>query len=121
MAELEKVIRGLELCLQGDSNFCELSCPYYQQCGAFYENNEALLKDALSLLKTQEPGWISVKDRMPENGKDILAYLNNGEETRIAPCNYYNGVWYDSVMNCVCVMKDVTHWMSLPIPPKEGT
>jgi hypothetical protein len=51
MAELEKVIKGLELCLQGDSNFCELSCPYYHQCGAFYENNEALLKDALALLK----------------------------------------------------------------------
>ena len=64
MAELGKVIKGLELCLQGDSNFCELSCPYYQQCGAFYENNEALLKDALSLLKAQEPRVMAYDEMM---------------------------------------------------------
>ena len=63
--------------------------------------------------------WVSVKDRMPKDGQDVLAYLNYGEETRIAPCNYYNGVWYDSVMNCVVVLQDVTHWMPLPEPPKE--
>lgn len=65
--------------------------------------------------------WVSVKDRLPKDGQDVLAYLNDGEETRIAPCNYSNGVWFDSVMNCAVVLQDVTHWMPLPPPPKEGT
>lgn len=56
MSELqEKAIKGLELCLRGDANLCEISCPYFDQCGAYYDNNEALLKDLLFLLKTQEP------------------------------------------------------------------
>ena len=63
--------------------------------------------------------WISVKDRLPDNEQDVLAYLNDGEETRIAPCNYTNGVWFDCVMNCVVVLRHVTHWMPLPEPPKE--
>lgn len=64
-------------------------------------------------------GWISVKDRLPEDDDDVLAYLNDGTETRIAACNYSNGVWYDCVMNCIVVINNVTHWMLLPKPPKE--
>ena len=63
--------------------------------------------------------WVSVKNRLPKDGQDVLAYLNDGEETRIAPCNFYKGVWYDCVMNCIVVIKDVTHWCSLPEPPEE--
>lgn len=66
-------------------------------------------------------GWISVKDRLPENDNNILAFLNDGVETRIAPCNYANGVWYDCVMNCVVVIHYITHWMPVPEPPKEET
>lgn len=64
-------------------------------------------------------GWISVKDRLPDNEQDVLAYLDCGEETRIAPCNYVNGVWFDCTMNCVVILQHVTHWMPLPEPPKE--
>ena len=66
-------------------------------------------------------GWISVQDRLPDNGQDVLAYLNDGEETRVAPCNYANGVWFDCVMNCVVTLHHITHWMPLPEPPKEET
>lgn len=70
LVDREKVIKGMELCLKGDSNLCEISCPYYQQCGAFYENNEALLKDALSLLKAQ--------------GRDVELLRNKGMNTKKA-------------------------------------
>ena len=63
--------------------------------------------------------WVNVKDKMPNDGQDVLAYLNDGEETRVAPCNYYNGVWFDNVMNCVVVLQNITHWMPRPKPPKE--
>lgn len=64
--------------------------------------------------------WISVEYMMPDNEQDVLAYLDDGEETRVAHCNYANGVWYDCVMNCVVVLHHITHWMPLPEPPKEG-
>jgi hypothetical protein len=118
MAELEKVIKGLELCLQGDSNFCELSCPYYHQCGAFYENNEALLKDALSLLKAQEPGWVSVKDRLPEKSGRYLVYAKEGErETHRTIAPFHKAFHLSGRM----AYWKVTHWMPLPEPPKEET
>jgi hypothetical protein len=64
-------------------------------------------------------GWVSVKDRKPDNGQDVLAYIDDYEESRITACNYDNGVWYDCVMNCKIVIPNITHWMPLPEPPKE--
>lgn len=64
-------------------------------------------------------GWISVEDRLPATETDVLAFLNDGIETRIAACNFARGVWYDCVMNCVVVVQHVTHWMPLPEPPSE--
>lgn len=64
-------------------------------------------------------GWISVKDRLPDKGHDVLAFLDDGEETRIAACNYWDGVWFDAVMNTIA--KNVVYWMPLPEPPEEVT
>lgn len=68
-------------------------------------------------------GWISVKDRLPDDASDVLAYYDDSEcETRIAPVNYYKGVWYDCVFNRpldTLGQQKITHWMSLPEPPKE--
>lgn len=64
-------------------------------------------------------GWISVNDRLPMDGQDILACLHNYGDLRIAPCNYDSGIWYDCLMNCEAVVTDITHWMPVPKPPKE--
>lgn len=47
MANMEKVIKGLEICSTGH---CEISCPFHNapQC------TRAILSDALALLKEQE-------------------------------------------------------------------
>lgn len=79
-------------------------------------------RDMMKLVKhaptiEAEPVWISVKDRLPNDGQDVLAYLYNGEETRIAPCNYDKGTWYDCVMNCTVAINSITHWMPLPELP----
>lgn len=65
-------------------------------------------------------GWIPVTERIPADGSDILVYCDDGEESRIVACNYDNGVWFDCVFNTVMVFKNITHWMPLPEPPKEG-
>lgn len=61
-------------------------------------------------------GWISVKDRMPEKNGDYLAYTRDG----IVWPYYFtaiSGVWEDALGYST---DTVTHWMSLPEPPKEG-
>jgi len=61
--------------------------------------------------------WISVKDRLPEDDSDVLAYSRNGEECRIYPANYAKGVWFDCIFTTP-VTDTTTHWMPLPQPPK---
>ena len=61
--------------------------------------------------------WISVKDRLPKDDSDVLAYSSIGEESRIYPACYSNGVWFDCVFNAPTT-DTTTHWMPLPQPPK---
>ena len=65
--------------------------------------------------------WISVKDRLPESGERVLAYAIQNDDFPYLDCHYfeadhYNGRWSENVDICtICV----THWMPLPLPPKE--
>ena len=61
--------------------------------------------------------WISVKDRLPEDNSDVLAYSRSGEESRIYLACYSNGVWFDCVFNAPAT-DTTTHWMLMPNPPK---
>ena len=61
--------------------------------------------------------WISVDDRLPEDDGDVLAYSSIGEESRIYPACYSNGVWFDCVFNAPAT-DTTTHWMPIPKPPK---
>ena len=64
------------------------------------------------------PAWIPVTERLPDDGSDILAYTENGEDARIVPANYDRGIWFDCCFNRVA--ENITHWMPLPEPPEEG-
>lgn len=61
------------------------------------------------------PKWISVKERLPEAGEDVIAYL--GEGIFEICWMLKDGVWEtrDSYLDTDAV----THWMPLPKPPKE--
>jgi hypothetical protein len=52
--------------------------------------------------------WISVEDRLPEEGDVVLTFSKNGGR---AVRKFDNGQfgYYD----------DITHWMPLPDPPNE--
>ena len=54
-------------------------------------------------------GWISVEDRLPENGVDVLCYLKNGS-CQVA--RYHIGRWFPAY-NTLHSTKP-THWQSLP-------
>lgn len=78
-------------------------------------------KDALEALAAA-PKWISVEERLPENGERVLAvdadgYMMTGEITCILGDRHRKTVYYCD--NGYVSLVDVTHWMKLPEAPKE--
>jgi Protein of unknown function (DUF551). len=97
------------------SNICEhdylrRKCPFCEIAQLERENEQ--LRAELDRLK--RGGWVSVKERLPENGQRVLVYYRIGETCDITETRYvagrYIGYWGGGV----------THWMPLPEPPEEG-
>ena len=69
-------------------------------------------------------GWVSVKERLPDNGAGVFVYMEWKEEgekindqLRFEICTFFNGNF---------IAKDgaecfaTTHWQPLPAPPADG-
>ena len=92
------------------------------------------LNMAISALRDQEERrWIPVTERLPEKNGAFLVYVNarnkwGGYIKTIEFARCYEGfedhmqgkqVWYDYDSECGDYeVRDVTHWMPLPEPPK---
>ena len=65
----------------------------------------------------QQSEWISVKDRLPADDATYLVYGRNWYGIVVA-IYYGDGKWLtcDDLTN---ITRFVTHWMPMPIPPKE--
>ena len=75
-----------------------------------------ILKDAIALLKAQEPGWISVKERLPErSGKYLIVAVDHGKIKHVTTSMFGKFFYMTGRMT----HWKVTHWMPLPEPPKE--
>lgn len=62
--------------------------------------------------------WISVEDRLPENGDDVLCAIDNAwGNTKVT--GRYDGGWYypSTSLFSSSMLQGVTHWMPLPKPP----
>lgn len=70
--------------------------------------------------------WISVKDKLPENGQRVIAFCSSTKKTFVAlfeSNSDYKSVywWHEGARNALyCVVSKVTHWMPLPEPPKSN-
>lgn len=71
------------------------------------------------IMRMNQVGWISVKDRLPKGeciaysrkyGEMMMGYIGETDESDTRYCCDSNTEW----------LGDVTHWMPLPEPPKEG-
>lgn len=62
--------------------------------------------------------WISVKDRLPENGERVLAY---GIDRRVhdVKWSWPENAWLDKIGGGTWMEGFITHWMPLSEPPKE--
>ena len=71
--------------------------------------------DIEELLKERE--WISVKDKLPDDVKDVIVCDEFG---LVYPAYYYtfDGCWMYSFAAERCEHK-ITHWMPLPTPPES--
>lgn len=63
---------------------------------------------------TTSAEWISVKDRLPENGKCVLLYSESGGVAEGALSMGFFRQWRWN-----CKLDDVTHWIPLPSPPES--
>ena len=75
-------------------------------------------------LKATEPmttcqQWIPVSERLPHHGGIVLCYLRC-DDMRILQWDGVGQWWLGYGKGDDWQKKDVTHWMSLPEPPKEG-
>lgn len=66
--------------------------------------------------RSMENKWVSVKERLPEDGECVLFY-NRHYATGMA--EVINGGFYDVTRETSGEMTGVTHWMNLPAAPKE--
>lgn len=115
----EEIKKGLKICGDAKCHDCR-GCAYDGTTCDNELNNDALAY--IQQLEAQQPCWISVNDRLPERGitRCIIAIkLGNGLKGTL--CARYNADlkswsgWYNDR-----ITSEVTHWMPLPQPPKEG-
>jgi len=66
--------------------------------------------------------WINVKDRLPEEGSDVLAIIPKEEGGYYIPfeCEFDGRTFFNSDgYNERCYSHKVTHWMPIPKPPTK--
>ena len=73
--------------------------------------------DAIEKLEKSIPRWIPATERLPEPGW-YLVRCNEVHKHVHRISHYYNSAWHENSNN---ITEFVTHWISLPEPPKEET
>ena len=74
------------------------------------------LTEKVSQLEEEQPKWTSVEEKLPENDDNYLVFTSDKNEVEIA--TYYgDGEWLTHDLTNLTRL--VTHWMPLPLPPKE--
>lgn len=116
----EEIKKGLEYCSEKAKRKTNCSeCIYFNDPRGWCST--AITKDALDYiqqLEAQQPRWISVGERLPENGQKIIAAFRGSSGWVVDQARYAYGEF--DFASWVNVLGDnITHWMPLPPKPKE--
>lgn len=106
--------RFIDLCNGNDFNKLMLG-KIYDTINEIYDKHIEKWLDVGTVDSAPTQKWISVKERLPEAGEDVIAYL--GEGIFEICWMLKDGAWEarDSYLDTDAV----THWMPLPEPTKE--
>lgn len=116
----EEIKKGLEYCSEKAKRKTNCSeCIYFNDPRGWCST--AITKDALDYiqqLEAQQPRWISVGERLPENGQKIIAAFRGSSGWVVDQARYAYGEF--DFASWVNVLGDnITHWMPMPPKPKE--
>ena len=112
----EEIKKGLECC--NTYNDCQ-NCPYDKADGSWActveRNADALAY--IQQLEAAQPKWISVEERLPEEGARVMVYFDGVVAvSEIIDTDMISG---EPIWSFTGAGGDPTHWMPLPEPPKE--
>ena len=69
--------------------------------------------------------WISVDDRLPEDGQPVLYVFNINSNLRTVMYGWHETIkglgsgWHQAGVGGARAEEDVSHWQPIPEPPKE--
>lgn len=132
MKTAEKIKKGLEHCRK---NAPCMECEYYDLRDRKYACETALMTDAIACiqqLESQVSKWISV-DNPPKKGGRYLILFEDGHccDAEFDECIDFDSqfgerveIYHPETLGYLDSewrgYQEVTHWMELPEPPKEG-
>ncbi|OOF50706.1 hypothetical protein BKK52_00735 [Rodentibacter trehalosifermentans] len=64
-------------------------------------------------------GWISVIDRLPEEGVDVIVYSDYAKAVFVAWLSCEDNTCFTDENGDYGLIDEITHWQPLPEPPKE--
>lgn len=109
----EKLVELLKTSACPSTFICDPTCKYYGFEDCFPER----FADYLISHGATPQEWISVDDRLPEDGARVLAAHDDGV-VRIGICRGYFPAVVSKKHTKTFGIAEVTHWMPLPLPPK---
>ena len=114
MRDYEDLVKSLRYCAEYD---CTTVCP---RAGTGNGCITRLKKDAADAIEElSKPKWISVEERLPEEGKSVLVCICSDGKCDITRGWYCKNqgfcCWDDAAMESTDF---ITHWMPLPEPPE---
>lgn len=96
----------------------QIDSVFGEMCGEILEYI-ATLEERIAIMS--EGGWISVKDKLPDQRIGVLVYCPEYNNVFAGELDDYlkKGQWYffdDEIHHPI--KEEVTHWMPMPKPPK---
>lgn len=129
--ELVKALRETRETVRENPSLAMRVPPYQLSAAAdaieeLQEDNNALNGTVANLIQQipeiSKSKWVSVKERLPLYGQDVLAVRTYGDGEKCQEVLMAHiAVWNEETGKKWWNATNITHWMPLPEPPKEET